>query len=357
MARAVLERELSFALATEADDAEIRRLFRENPMAGRISLSFEHEPNWFSEAGQPEQTKQTIIAREEGRVVCAGFCSIRRNFVNGAPRQVGYLGGLRLCSSNAGRFDILRRGYDFFRTLQSDSPADFYFTSIASDNQPARRFLERALPGMPAYEFIGEFVTLLIPSRFRSLAQAPVPSADELITLLNHHGSRHQFAPCWSSGELRTGDFRFVQQRGEIVACAALWDQRAFKQTVVRGYAPELALVRPALNLAARITGGPRLPAVGQTLANAFVSHLSVAPDEPDALINLLAELRALGAQRRIELLTLGFASNDPHLNTVRRNFRSREYRSRLYVVRWPKIGRPASDLDARVLAPEVALL
>jgi hypothetical protein len=146
MARAVLERELipasigrlRFALAVEADDAEIRRLFRENPMAGRISLSFEHEPNWFSDASLPEQTKQTIVAREAGRVVCAGFCSIRRRFVNGAPRRVGYLGGLRLCSRHAGRFDILRRGYEFFRTLQSDNPADFYFTSIAADNHGTR---------------------------------------------------------------------------------------------------------------------------------------------------------------------------------------------------------------------------
>ena len=120
MARAVLECELipasigrlRFALAAEADDAEIRRLFRENPMAGRISLSFEHEPNWFSDARLPEQTKQTIVAREAGRVVCVGFCSIRRRFVNGAPRRVGYLGGLRLCSRQAGRFDILRRGYE-----------------------------------------------------------------------------------------------------------------------------------------------------------------------------------------------------------------------------------------------------
>ncbi len=377
MARTVLERELSpastgrarFALATKADDADIRRLLRDNPMAGQISVSFEHEPNYFADAGLPDQTKQTIVAREGERVVCAGFCSIRRRFVNGAPRRVGYLGGLRLCSRQAGRFDILRRGYEFFHSLQSENPADFYFTSIASDNHPARKFLERGLPGMPAYELIGEFVTLLLPARNRPpaphLAAAPVPAAGELIKLLNDHGCRQQFAPCWSTAELaaldplglRQGDFRFIHHGGQIVACAALWDQRTFKQTVIRGYTPALALARPALNFAARITGGPRLPAVGQALANAFVSHLAVAPDEPDALIALLAGLRGLAAQRQIELLTLGFAANDPRLDTVRRNFRLREYHSRLYIVRWPRTGGAASELDARILAPETALL
>ncbi|MGP8200778.1 MAG: hypothetical protein ACLQU4_14885 [Limisphaerales bacterium] len=344
-------------------------MFRENPMPGEISLSFEHEPNYFADADLPEQTKQTIVAREEGRVVCAGYCSIRQRFVNGTPRRVGYLGGLRLCSGQAGRFDILRRGYEFFRTLQSDSPADFYFTSIASDNHPARRFLERGLPGMPAYEFIGEFVTLLLPARHRpatsNRAAALTPAAEELITLFNEYGCRQQFAPCWSNAELtalkplglRESDFCFVRQRGQIVACAALWDQRVFKQTVIRGYTLRLALLRPALNLTARITGGTRLPAVGQTLANVFVSHLSVAPDESDALIALTAELRSLAAQRQIELLTFGFAANDPRLATLRRSFRVREYHTRLYVVRWPGTGGTAGDLDARILAPETALL
>jgi hypothetical protein len=222
---------------------------------------------------------------------------------------------------------------------------------------------------MPAYEFIGEFVTVLLPAQHRpptqNCATAPVPATDELVILFNEHGRRQQFAPSWSNAELtalnplglRESDFRFIHQRGQVVACAALWDRRAFKQTVIRGYAPALALARPALNLASRIVGGTRLPAVGQTLANAFVSHLNVAPDEPDALIALTAELRRLAAQRQIEILTLGFAANDSRLATIRGSFRIREYHSRFYVVRWPKIGGAARDLDARILAPETALL
>jgi hypothetical protein len=56
-------------------------------------------------------------------------------------------------------------------------------------------------------------------------------------------------------------------------------------------------------------------------------------------------------------LLTLGFASNDPRLASIRRHFRCREYVSRLYVVSWPGIGGTARELDDRPLAPEVALL
>lgn len=358
-----------FALATPADDADVRRLLRENPMPGQITLTLEREPDYFADAGLPGTEKQTIVANEGGRVVCVGNCSIRERFVNGQPRRVGYLGGLRLDSRATGRFDILRRGYEFFRELQADRPADFYFTSIAADNFPARKFLERGLPGMPAYEFIGEFVTVLLPIESRA-SDHTEPEADaldfgELFECLDKHGRDYQFAPRWSGVELsalqslnlKADDFQAMRNSRRINACAALWDQRAFKQTVIRGYSPWLALARPAVNFAARILGTTRLPAVGSTLAHAFVSHLAVEPENSDALIALVAKLRMLAAGQRIEFLTLGFAANDPRLTLLRRKFKCREYRSRIYIVRWPGLGGSVSELDGRCLGPEVALL
>jgi hypothetical protein len=53
----------------------------------------------------------------------------------------------------------------------------------------------------------------------------------------------------------------------------------------------------------------------------------------------------------------LGFAANDPHLTMVKNTFSGREYRSRLYVVRWPGIGGAAAELDERAVAPEIAFL
>jgi hypothetical protein len=377
MARDLVERELSvarsdgtgFAIATAADDADIRGLLRENPMRGGISLSFEREPDYFADAGLPAEMKQTIIARRAGRVVCAGSCTVRRRFVNGNPCRVGYLGGLRLDESVAGKFGIVRRGYEFFRAIQADAPADFYFTSIAADNERARRLLERGLPGMPLYEYIGDYPTILLPTKRRSAVSGALveagPSMEQFMPRLNLHNARHQFAPCWSADELNAlqplgllpQDFRVVHEGGRIVAGAALWDQRVFKQTAIRGYAPFLAFARPALNLAARLTGAVRLPAIGQTLANAFISHLAVAPDEPEMLPGLLEEFRQLAAQRGIDLLTLGFAAKDPQLAILRGRFRCREYHSRLYVVRWPEFGGSAGELDGRIPAPEVALL
>ena len=358
-----------FAVATPADDADIRRLLRENPMSGQITLTLEREPDYFVDAGLPGTMKQTIVANEGGRVVCVGSCVTRERFVNGQPHRVGYLGGLRLDARVTGRFDILRRGYEFFRELQTNKPADFYFTSIAADNTPARKFLERGLPGMPIYEFIGEFVTVLLPVKGIAPTLTGLESdnldSNELIECLNEYGRDYQFAARWSEMELaalqslnlKTDSFRVVRNGGRILACAALWDQRPFKQTVIRGYAPWLATTRSVVNFAASIIGGPRLPAVGSTLAHAFLSHFVVAPESMDVLPRLVAKFCAHAAERRVEYLTLGFAANDPRLAMIRARFKRREYRSRIYIVRWPNMGGTADQLDRRILQPELALL
>jgi hypothetical protein len=411
--RASVKADLQFSLATEVDDSGIRRLLRENPMAGRISLSLEREPDYFTDARHTEH--QTIVARHQARVVCVGTCSFRQRFVNGEPRRVGYLGGLRLDQSVAGRFDILRRGYRFFREWQHPNPADFYFTAIAADNTRARKFLERDLPGMPSYDYLGDFVTMLIPVPRRRPGQelAPTPAVNSprpacngvrpssgaemserpaaregshtiaaervsapedgrtpgfgqvgtIIGLLGEHSSRYQFAPCWTAEELRAlqslnlqlEDFRIVRNEGKPVAGAALWDQRSFKQTVIRGYAAPLAWARPWLNFAARLWKQPALPAVGSVLAHAVVSHLAAPADQPETIAMLIHSLFPLARNKGIEWLTLGFAAADPRLAVLRSRFAAREYRSRLYRVRW--LDLPGAALDDRLPGPEIALL
>ncbi|MCI0743771.1 MAG: hypothetical protein L0Y58_00045 [Verrucomicrobia subdivision 3 bacterium] len=365
---------IRFELADESDDADIRHLLRNNPMAGKIELSLEREPSFFADANLPGEEKQTIIAREDNRVVCVGTCSVRSRFVAAEPRRVGYLGGLRLDRSVAGRFDILRRGYEFFRALQAANPADLYFTSIAADNERARKFLERGLPGMPRYDFLAEFVTLLLSvepvprsktnQKFSFGGGAGAPSLDEICEVLNKEGRHDELAPCWSVEQLSAlellglsqNDFQVARNGEQIVACAALWDQRKFKQTVVRGYAPWLSRWRAAINLMASIAHQPRWPVPGRALAHAFVSHLAMPANEPDALTAMVSAVSAVARRRKIELLTLGFAANDPRLATVRAHFPHREYRSRIYLVHWPEAIGTAPKL-AGYLAPEAALL
>lgn len=347
-----------FAVATTADDAAIRRLLRANPMRGAVSIAFEREPNYFAGEGLAGATDRTLLAFEGNRLVSMGRCSTREAFLNGVPRRAGYLAELRLDAAVSGRFDILRQGYRALRELEAAAPADFYFTSIAADNRRARQLLERGLPGLPRYDFLTEFVTLLIPVA-KSICEPALERATpaELSDFLNTAAHRHQLAAVWSEEILAAlarhalppGRFQVWRRGGKIVAAAALWDQRAFRQTLIRGYAGPLTWLRPILNLA-----GARLPAPGATLAHAFLSPVAVEVAGEAMLPDFVSAFFPLAAQNGLEFLTLGFQADDPRLDLLRRRFSCREYRSRLYHV---SLAGNSVKTDGRSFFPEVALL
>ena len=166
-----------FAVATRAHDAAIRRLLRENPMRGAISLTLEREPDYVAGADIADARDQTIVAFEDERLVCMGRCSTRTVWINGQVRRAGYLAELRLDASARGRFDLVRDGYRFFRSVHATNPADVYFTSIAADNGRARRLLELGAPGLPRYTHLGDLTTLLISTR-QSLSNRRIQPAD-----------------------------------------------------------------------------------------------------------------------------------------------------------------------------------
>jgi hypothetical protein len=374
-----------FAVAGSRDDASIRHLLRTNPMNGAIRLTFEREPDYFRSYGLGGAADRTIVAYEDERLVCMGRTSARRRFVNGQACSVGYLGELRLAQSAQGRFDILRRGYRFFRELEDsvDSPA-LWFTSIASDNHRSLRFLERNLPGMPRYDFVGEFVTVLVavPGRL-SLAErraatalkslrmdgyrmepASIGKLTPIAQVLNEHGMQAQLSSEWTSGRLESlarhglafEDWLCLSAGSELVACAALWDQRGFRQTVVRGYSGGIAAGRLFFNPLAAMLGRPKLPPVNSVLAHAFLSPIGLKPGHGSLLTRLVDLCLPMARRRGLDFLTLGFAAPDLSLSELRDQFSCREYRSRLYRVRWRNT-HSGIILEKRPIAPEVALL
>jgi hypothetical protein len=350
---------VQFCIARTEHDAAIRRVLRETAMEGQISVTVEREPSYFAGTNLAGAKDELVLAVERGEVIGMAGCSVRERFVNGVARRVGYLGELRLARAAQGRFDILRRGFQFYAARHENDPADVYFTSIAADNERSIRFLERGLPGMPCYEFLCDFITLLIPTRrTSSRSRALVASHDlaEFAETANVFNERYQLATHWTAERVQSlPGFTVLNDEGG--SCAALWDQRFFKQIVVRRYARTLRLFRPLLNAAAGARGDLILPRIGEVLPHALLSPLCVSADEPERLITVIRSAVRFAAERKICVLTLGFSENDPRLGVVRRHFRGREYRTRLYRARWREFPDAIDEWDNRVIASEVALL
>jgi ribosomal protein S18 acetylase RimI-like enzyme len=348
-------------LARPADDAAIRRLVATNPVPGRITLGFEREPSYFAGCRTMGPFAQVAVARhrDTGAIGAVACRAVRPRFVNGSEQPVGYLSQLRVDRPYRGRW----LGTAMLRALpllHADGRARGYLAAITDENEEALGLLvRRTRRGLPAFRPVARLRTLALHVRHA----APVPSwsparagrpgpetvrgtaedVGAVVSFLRREGRSRQYFPALSEADFGPGDAAagpgpgdvvMARRGGEIVGVAALWDQRALKQTVVRGYGGTLRWLRPAYNLGARLMGAPvsPLPAPGSHLRSAYASFLAVAEDDPATCRAVLRKLLGMAAARGQAYVLLGLAEGDPLLDVARR-FPHVAYGSTLYAV------------------------
>ena len=359
-------------LAVPGDDAALRRLLRENPLPGRVALSYEREPCYFAASALEGPFHQTIVARDAGtgEVLACADRSVRDRFVDGEARPVGYMSQLRFHPRLRGGIGLARflsRAFRFFRTLHEDGRAPFYLVSVVAGNDPARRLLTSGLPGFPRLRPLGTLEThaihlgrlrrpLPLPRglRLEEGSEALLPA---LLACLDRNGRRRQLAPCWTAETLcQPGHFSLALDGERVVGCLAAWDQSAVKQLVVRGYSGALAGWRPLLNLLAPLGGWPRLPAPGTGLRFCYASHLAVDGDDREVFAALLRSVYNRAVRQGCHYLTIGLGAADP-LRAVLAGYRATSYPSDLYLAAWEDGEAAASQVDGRLFGPEIAVL
>jgi hypothetical protein len=367
---------MQFELARPADEPALRRLLRETPLRGAVNLTLEREPCIHFASTIEGKSTQILVARPAAAqpIVAMGTRTLIECYVNGHAAQIGYLGQLRITPRLRSHPRLLKRGYTALREFHADGAAEFYVTTIVSDNEPARRVLEAGLPDLPTYRYLGDQLTFLVStSHKRALAPGTVEVAgarledlDDIVGCLERNGARYQFAPRWTRADLlsvsrsrglRIEDFLVARRGRAVVGCLACWDQREFKQTVVRGYARRMAWARPLSNLLSPLTGVPRLPAVGIPLAFAYASHLAVDDDDADVFEALVGTTLSLARGRGLDQIVFGLSARHPLTPVACARFRSRQYRSRVYVVHWADGAAAAERVDSRPIQLEVAIL
>ncbi|HEX4963513.1 MAG TPA: hypothetical protein VF173_21975, partial [Thermoanaerobaculia bacterium] len=359
--------------AAPKDDPELRRLLRDNPMDGEIQVSLEREPNAFLAAAVEGEPHHVIVARDPGSgIVGMGSRSVWNAFVNGAPCRLGYLSQLRVDPTHRRRKRLLTAGYDLIRSFRRSEEMPFDLTSIVADNDVARRLLSAGLPGLPVYEEIEEWTTLVVPATSRArrtstnIERGTRDRMESVAACLERNRRRFQFAPRFSAADLLSPersrglapeDFFLAVAKSEVVGCLALWDQSSFKQVVVHGYAPRLARRRPWINALSPLLGTPLLPDPGQPLPHAYLSHLAVDGDDPETFQALIEAAYAEARTRGYVYVVIGLAARHPWKRWLEKRFKPRIYSSLLYAVHWQEGTAAVAALDGRMPHVEVALL
>jgi hypothetical protein len=362
--------DLSFRLATPADDADIRQLLAAHPLPGRVALTLEREPDYFLGCATMGSPCQVIVGRDgaTGDLVGVACRTLRSLWVNGEPREVGYLAQLRVAGRYRGRW-LVSRGFRFFRELHADGHAARYLTTIVEDNREARRLLvERPRRHFPRYRELERVLTLALVLRRRRAWPSPgfervAVETGEAAAFLEREGPARQFFPAYRKDDFaegaltrgfRTDGWLAVARGGSLAAVGGLWDQQAYKQSVVRGYTGALGWTRPLASLALRAVGAAPLPPPGAPLRAVYLAFLRVVGDDPAAFAALLEVACAEAARRGYAYLLIGFAARDPLASVARRRLHV-SYPSRLYEVAYPD--EDVEPLDSRLPYVELAAL
>jgi len=346
----------TFRLATEADDALIRSILRDNGVPTWVEMAVEHEPSFFAGKNLIGQ-EWAVLAEESGEVVGMYTAAILPVHVNGLPEQLGYLGGLRVYPAHRRRIRHLREGYASISPLAPvRGTLPWWFTVVAAENAAAQRLLESGVPGLPAYYLEGEYVTFGLPTaRGKAIGLWRRARENDLHRILEFHNAqaaRLQFSPVLRESVVRRIglDRFFVHDSARTLrGVAALWDQRAFKQIVARRYRRPIGALLPAYNAYAKLFRRIPLPSEGRMLEQTFIAFLALADE---ALAQGRALLQDLLSNCATPVASLGLHTAHPLLPALRK-FKPMRYPARIYTMSFE--GRP--DLNSLPAQPEVALL
>ncbi len=370
--------DIEIRLAEPEDDEELRRILRESPMAGDISLSFEREPDYFIGAQVTAPENQIIVAKdlESMKIVGTGSRSLRPLYVNAEVQTIGYLSQVRIDPNYRAMRKGLVKAFEYLHDLHRDGASPFYFTSIFEDNLPARRLFTRGLPGLPKLFEYARMHTLAIYSRRKKREVQPDQSfkvargseryREAILDCLQRNHARYHFAPYWredlifnrvNTPGLSPEEF-FIALHGEqVIGCLALWDQGKFKQTVVRGYSKRVGYFRRILNIVSGVVGLPVLPPVNSKVKHAYACLLAVDHDSLEVYQALLRSLYNHAVEGGYSYFMLGLCDDHPFLAYTASKYAHIDYRSLIYLVTWDLDSDPRALLDDRLPAPEIAIL
>jgi len=367
---------LIYRIATPDDDETLRSILRQSPMTSWLSLSTEHEPSYFASSNLFGHRTTIVSHKNDITRAIVGMCSYTNmaTHINGSKDFACYLGELRVLPEFRHRPGIVKNG---FRAVKNTAGAligkAHWFTSIASENLVARRLLEANLKGMPIYRPEGELITMALSTRTAQHRVHMLPAQQKDIPALadfyNHHARQYQYSPVVSEDWLRNlnganglhlHDFYLLKNKDSIQACFALWDQRSFKQTVVRSYQFPMNIMRFPYNLFSQLAGRVRLPGIGSRINYVFIAFLAVENDIQAKLPGIIATALGLAKLALAEVAMLGLSTSSPYLNLFDA-FHKQTYRNCIESVSWPD-QHPSPDRselssEHGIIQPEIALL
>ncbi len=333
-----------FDIAKKEDSNELLEIIEEEYFRGRISLLYTRRPDPYESFRKEGDNVKIIVLRDSLKNKIAGFgvCAVRNLYINGKEEKAGYLFSLRARKEYMKKVPLLHRGYEYLKNLFPD--VKYFYTTILEENLYVRKMLEKRREFMPVYEYLGDYIVYSIKTgedkpRGDYKVRRCEHNLDDMVEFMNKIGKSYQFFPVIKKEDLKKGnfyglshkDFYTVYKGNKIKACFALWDQREYKQHILKEYKGIFRIIYP-FSFLLRILGYPGLPHPGSVLKFFYLSFISIDDEDSEIFEYIIKFIRNL--KKDYPFFTVGLFEKSK-FNEVMKKFKTIKYKSRVYLVRW----------------------
>ena len=299
--------------ANPEHDEGLRKLLRETPLRGGMTVTLEREPTFFYEK------METVIAMLDDVVVACGSRISRQVNWCGKVIESSYLSDLRVhpsCRKYSGR--IIRDCYQLLKDSAKQRPAVVTWTAVFESNLAAMKTLGRQRSVIPEYVDRGGLRSPMIwcspackwPAHpgCRRATEADRP---ELVAFLQKQFSNKALAPVIYPDDLQMGDFILIREDGALVAAMAVSDIRAIKQIRVLELPGNIRMLRMPMKWLSSVFPMPLIPTREGVMPLGYVSFMAAENDEVALIHVMLRAGRVVAAQKGLSYLCVCFHEND----------------------------------------------
>jgi len=351
----------------QADPAEGDKLlaFIEAEAAkGDLELIYTRRPNPVLSYQKEGRRVSFAVIHDENGVPCFMEVSIVRDcYFHGTETPFTYICGVRKRPGDKNHANMIRAAFDY--EMQSASAG---FCSILDANKSAARiFCGKTRRFFPNLSPLCRYTTFLINPRILagranpSYAFAPVGEDDlrEVYSFLEREGKRYEMFPVVKDIEgqfsgLLLSDCFVLRKGGELTAFGALWDQKHYRQYIVRHYGGLYRYLRKAARLVEKI-GFVYLPPEGETANVLTLTLVSAKDGDRTAYGELISGLAKEAVRRGCPILAAGMSRNNRYYPLYRR-IRAIRFDSTVYTAEKTGNRMPVPD-PAREIHLEVGCL
>ncbi|MBP5292876.1 MAG: hypothetical protein J6023_01965 [Clostridia bacterium] len=347
--------------AHPSDGKEILRVLESSAAAGRVEVVYSRRPDAYESYMKESGEAHVFVARDGNAIT--GTCAelVREVYIGGEVCRAAYLCGLKKDAEYRGRIGF---GPEFVRELRKDD-IDYYYCSVLSENADIRSSFEKC-SSLISMRRIADCHTCVvnpkarirIPSHNFTFRRARGSDTERLLAFLNAEGRKKDMFPVIRNLDafygLAVEDFYMLLDGETILAAAALWDQTAYKQYIVKRYGGWMKLARLCNPLFAAMRYC-RLPKENEPIAFPVLSFCVCRGDESNLFTILLHEMMQITAKRYGMLV---FSLTEDHFAwPVMNGIRCIRLESTLYELNFPWSKQKNRSLDPKHLSLECGWL